>query len=81
LNDLRTAAYTEYKFELDGEEYAFYASFSLELKCLVYNVVRNGFEIKLIADISVPVLLKYSAFIEAHEKWAAGLTERPEFHD
>lgn len=79
INDLRTEAYTEHKFKFGDSEYAFYASFDIDRGTLVYNIVRDGFEVKLLADLPNAVFQNYAVFIKAHDDWEQGFSERPVF--
>lgn len=78
-NELRTAAFTEFRFRHGENVLAFYASFNVETCVLDYNIVQNGFDVKLITDIEPPVFVQFGEFIRLHEAWAAGLSDRPVF--
>lgn len=58
---------------------AFYASFNVETCRLDYNIVQDGFDVKLITDLEPAVFVQYGEFIRLHEAWAAGLSDRPVF--
>jgi hypothetical protein len=78
-NELRTAAFTEFRFQHGDAELAFYASFNTETCRLDYNIVQNGFDVKLVTDVEPAVFVQYGEFIRLHEAWAAGLSDRPVF--
>mgnify|MGYP003407540416 CR=1 FL=1 len=78
-NELKGAAFTEYRFQHGDDIVAFYASFNVETCKLDYNVVLNGFDVKLMSDLESPIFVQYGEFIRLHEAWAAGLMDRPEF--
>lgn len=80
INDLRTSAYTEHSIVYDDQKFSFYASFDLDSGRIVYNVVRDGFEIKLLSDLVPAMLVEYAAFVKAHEAWAEGKTSRPYYN-
>lgn len=58
-------------------ELAFYASFNTDSCMLDYNIVQDGFDVKLLTDLDPAVFVQYGEFIRLHEAWAAGLSERP----
>lgn len=79
INELRTEAYSECIYHYDNADYFFYASFDLDAESLVFNIVREGFEVKLIADLPADVICKFTDFIRAHQDWVDGNTSEPRF--
>lgn len=78
-NDLKGAAFTEFRFHHAEKHLAFYASFNIETCRLDYNIVQDGFDVKLLSDLEPAIFVQYGEFIRLHEAWAAGLQERPVF--
>lgn len=78
-NELKGAAFTEFKFQHGENNLAFYASFNVETCRLDYNIVQDGFDVKLLTDLEPAIFVQYGEFIRLHEAWAAGLMDRPVF--
>lgn len=76
-NELKGAAFTEFQFQYCDSSLAFYASFNVETCRLDYNIVQDGFDVKLLSDLEPAIFVQYGEFIRLHEAWAAGLMGRP----
>lgn len=69
LNEIRAFYYAAEPFQDTTGSYVFYASMETDSSTIVYELSKDGFPVKLLADLSFDAFQAYSDFLQRYNAW------------